>query len=144
MKRERLIDRACRVMKPICNCISVAAQRAKEAEVEVASKRRFRQMLASGEASLALPQGSDTGLHEVMAHTGVTLKAFLDCLTTASRQAEQSEIDVITRRSFGKKNGSAPFGNDSDDPVADVEPGREGVEREQHGKGHGEIIHSTC
>jgi len=131
-------------MKPICNCFSVAAQQAREAEVEVASKRRFRQMLASGEASLALPQEADTGLHEVMAHTGMGLKAFLDCLATVNQQAEQSEIDVLSRSSYRKKYESALFGTDSNDPVHDREAGSEGVQAEQNERGHGQAIPSTC
>jgi hypothetical protein len=99
-KRERLIDRLCQAMKPICNCVSVAARQAREAEIEVPSKRRFRQILASGEASFAIPQDAGTGLHEVVARTGIGARAFLDCLDEAKHQVEQSRTDVGTRLAY--------------------------------------------
>ena len=101
-------------------------------------------MLASGEASLALPQEADTGLHEVMTHTGMGLKAFLECLATANRQAEQSENDVLARRSYRNKDESAPFVTASNDVVLDREPGSKGVQTEQHERGQGQILPSTC
>ena len=99
-KKERLIDRVCRAMQPICNCVSVAARQARDAEIEVPSKRRFRQILASGEASFAIPQDAGTGLHEVVARTGIGARTFLDCLDEAKHQVEQSRTDVGTRLAY--------------------------------------------
>jgi len=78
----------CGRMQTICNCVSVAARQTREAEIDVVSKRRFRQMLASGEASIALPQEEGTGVQEVMARTGIGVRSFLDCLNDVKNQVE--------------------------------------------------------
>ncbi len=87
-------------MKPICDCVSVAAKQAREAEIEVPSKRRFREMLASGEASVALPQEPGTRLREVATRAKIGAGAFLECLTDAGHRAEQSRTDTLTMRTF--------------------------------------------
>ena len=99
-RREGLIDRVCRAMKSVCNCFSVAAQQAREAEIDIPSKRSFRQRATSGEASSALPQEAGTGLHEVVARTQIGVRTFLDCLDDAKHQVEQSRTDAEKRLSY--------------------------------------------
>jgi hypothetical protein len=99
-KTESLKDRVCRAMKPICNCISVAAQQAREAEIDVPLKRHFRQRVVSGETSSALPEDAGTRLHEVVARTQIGVATFLHCLDDAKRQVEQSRTDAGKRPSF--------------------------------------------
>lgn len=99
-RRERMKDRMCRVITPICNCFTVAAKQAREAEVDVPSKRRFRLVYASGDADSSLPQDAGTGLHEVVARTQVGVRTFLECLDDAKRQVEQSRIDAEKRLPF--------------------------------------------
>lgn len=93
-------ENVCRIMKTICNCFSVAARWAREAEIDVPAKRRFRLMNASGDASSAPQQIADTDLQEGMARTGIVLRTFLNCLIDANRQARQSENYVLARRSY--------------------------------------------
>ena len=100
VKTGSLKDRLCRAMKPICNCISVAAQQAREAEIDVPSKRSFRQRATAGEASSALPQDAGTRLHEVVERTQIGVTSFLDCLNDAKHQVEQSRTDAEKRLSF--------------------------------------------
>ena len=93
-RREGLIDRVCRAMKPICNCFSVAAKQAREAEIDVPSKRRFRLLYASGDTDSSLPQDAGTELHEVVAWTQIGVRTFLACLDDAKHQVEQSRTDA--------------------------------------------------
>jgi hypothetical protein len=87
-------------MKPICNCFSVSVKQAREAEIDVPSKRRFRLFYASGDADSSLPQDTGTGLHEVAARTGIGMRTFLNCLDDAKNQVEQSRTDVLKRMSY--------------------------------------------
>ena len=100
MGRERLRDRLCRAMKPICNCFSDAARQAREAEIDATSKRRFRRMLASEEGSVALSQDGVAGAHEVVARTQIGVRAFLNCLDDVKQQVEQSRADTEKRMSY--------------------------------------------
>lgn len=99
-KSERLTDRICRVITPICNCFTVAAKQAREAEIDVTSKRSFRQRVEPEEASSALPQEAGTGLHEVVARTQIGVRTFLACLDDAKHQVEQSRTDAEKRISY--------------------------------------------
>jgi hypothetical protein len=89
-------------MKTLCSCFSAVAQQTREAEIDVPSKRRFRMMYASGNASSALPPDAGNGSRKWIARTGIGVRTFLDCLTVASHRAEQSETDVLVRRSYRK------------------------------------------
>ena len=102
MERERWKDRVCRAMQPICNCVSVAARQAREAEIDVPSKRSYRLIYGSGNESSAPPMDVDTGLDEGIARTKILLKAFLDCLTDAKNRVERSRTDDSARRFFQK------------------------------------------
>lgn len=102
MVEGRVRDRVCGAMKPICTCFSVAARQAREAEIDVPSKRRFRQGALSGEASSALPPGAGAGLHEVAARTGIGVRTFLECVSDARKRVEQSRTDGILRMSYRK------------------------------------------
>ena len=93
-KKERLTDRMCRVITPICNCFTVAAKQAREAEIDVPSKRRFRLLYASGDTDSSLPQDAGTELHEVVAWTQIGVRTFLACLDDAKHQVEQSRTDA--------------------------------------------------
>jgi len=102
MEKERLRDRVCGAVKPICTCFSFAARQAREAEIDVPSKRRFRQGALSGEASSAIPQDAGAVLHEVTARRGTGVRAFLDCLDDARKRAEERRTDAFSRMSYRK------------------------------------------
>jgi hypothetical protein len=103
MEKERLRDRVCGAVKPICTCFSVAARQAREAEIDVPSKRRFRQEALSGGASSYIPSDAGAVLHEVAARTGIGMRAFLDCVSDARSRVEQSRTDVgLSRMSYRK------------------------------------------
>ncbi len=99
-RKEKLADRICRMITPICNCFKVAAKQAREAEIDVPSKRRFRLGYASGDADSSLPQEAGTGLHEVVTRTQVGVRTFLACLDDAKHQVEQSKTDAEKRISY--------------------------------------------
>jgi len=92
----------CGWMGTICNCVSVAVRQAREAEIDIVSKRRFRQMLASGEASFALPQEEGTGMREVLARMGARIDSFLHGLDDVKNQAEQIIIGGLETRNYRK------------------------------------------
>ena len=100
MGKERLRDRVCGAMKPICDCFSVAAKQAREAEIDVPSKRRFRLFYASGDADSSLPQDAGTGLHEVVTRTGIGMRTFLNCLDDAKNRVEESRTNAHSRLSY--------------------------------------------
>ena len=102
MEKERLRDRVCGAVKPICTCFSVAARQAREAEIEVPSKRRIRELLASGEAAFALPQDEGTGVREVIARTRIGARSFLHCLDDITNQAGQLKTGGLERREYRK------------------------------------------
>jgi hypothetical protein len=102
MEKGRLRDRVCGAVKPICNCFSVAAKHAREAEIDVPSRRRFRQGALSGEASSAVPQDAGAGLHEAAARTGIGVRAFLDCVNDARKRAHEPRTDAFSRMSLRK------------------------------------------
>jgi len=99
-RKERLKDRMCRVITPICNCFTVAAKQAREAEIDVPSKRRFRLGYESGDADFSLPQDAGTGLHETVARTQVGVRTFLACLNDVKHHVEQSRTDAGKRISY--------------------------------------------
>ena len=92
----------CKRMQTICNCFSVASRQAREAEIDVPSKRSFRQMLASEEGSIALPQQESTGVREVKARMGIGLRTFLDCIDEVKNQAEQLKTGGLEKRDYRK------------------------------------------
>ena len=102
MEKKRVRDRLCGAVKPICTCISVAARQAREAEIDVPSKRRFRQEAMSGEASSAIPLDAGDVLHEMAARTEIGMRAFLDCVSDARNQVERSGAEGLSRMSFRK------------------------------------------
>ena len=102
MEKKRVRDRICGAVKPICTCFSVAARQAREAEIDIPSKRRFRQEAMSGEASSAIPLDAGDVLHEMAARTEIGMRAFLDCVSDARNRVEQSRSDGLSRLSFRK------------------------------------------
>ncbi len=102
MKKEGLRDRVCGAMKPICTCFSVAAKQAREAEIDVPSKRRLRQGVLSGEPSSAIPLDTGAGLQEVAGRTGIGVRTFLDCVIDARNRVEQGRTDALSRMSYRK------------------------------------------
>jgi len=91
----------CRRMQTICNCFSAAFKQAREAEIDVPSKRRFHQMLASEEGSCTLPQDEGAGgVRKVMGRARVGLRTFLDCLYDTRNRVEQSISDVFERKKY--------------------------------------------
>jgi hypothetical protein len=97
-----LRDRACGTVKPICSCFSVAARQAREAEIDVPSKRRFRQKALSGGSSSAIPLDEGAVLHEVAARTEIGMRAFLDCVSDARKRVEQSRTEGLSRVFYRK------------------------------------------
>lgn len=102
MEKKRVRDRVCGAVKPICTCFSVAARQAREAEIDIPSKRRFRQEAMSEGASSAIPLDAGDFLHEVAARTEIGMRAFLDCVSDARNRVEQSGTDGLSRLSFRK------------------------------------------
>jgi len=92
----------CNRMQTICNCFSAAFRQAREAEIDDISRRRFRQRLASSEASIALPQEEGTGMREVLAHMGGRIDSFLHCLDDVKNQAEQIIIGGFETKNYRK------------------------------------------
>lgn len=90
----------CRRMQTICNCFSVASRQAREAEIDVPSKRRFRQMLASEEGSIDFPLDESTDAGEVKARMGIGLRTFLDCIDEVKNQAEQLKTGGLENRDY--------------------------------------------
>ena len=95
-------ESVCGRMEIICNCFSAAARQAREAEIDLPSKRSYRLIYGSGNESSAPPMDVDTGLDEGIARTKILLKAFLDCLTDAKNRVERSRTDDSARRFFQK------------------------------------------
>ena len=102
MEKKRVKDRVCAAVKPICTCFSAAARQAREAEIDVPSKRRFRQEALSGGASSAVPLDAGDVLHEVAARTEIGMRAFLDCVSDARNWVDPSSTDGLSRMSFRK------------------------------------------
>jgi len=97
---EKWKESMCRRMQTICNCFSAASRQAREAEIDVPSKRRFQLLYGSGDASSVSPMDAGTGLDGGMARTKIGLRAFLDCLNDAKNRVEWSRTDDITRRFY--------------------------------------------
>lgn len=87
----------CRRMQTICHCFSVASRQAREAEIDVPSRRRFRQMLASEEGTISISRNASTDVREVTARTGGRLRTFLDCLYDVRNRVEQPKTDRSTQ-----------------------------------------------
>ena len=90
----------CGGMQTICNCFSDAFRQAREAEIDVPSKRSYRLMYGTGNESFAPPM--DAGLYGGIARTKIGLRAFLDCLNDAKNRVEWSRTDASTRRLYQK------------------------------------------
>lgn len=91
-----------RRMQTICNCFSAASKQAREADIDVPSKRSFRRIHASGEASSALQTGADIALEKGAARAGTGLKTFLDCLNDARYRVEENRPDGFPRKCYRK------------------------------------------
>jgi len=102
MEREKLSDRLCRKIQPVCDCFSVALSQAREAEIDVPSKRSFRLRYAAGSGADDTPQDGSPGAREVAARTAIGVRAFLDCLDDARNRARSDITDVSVRRSYRK------------------------------------------
>jgi hypothetical protein len=92
----------CGRMQTICNCFSAASRQAREAEIDVPSKRSFRLMYASGNESFAPPMDAGTGLGGGIARTKIGMRALLECLIDAKNRVEWSRTDGSTRRFYQK------------------------------------------
>jgi hypothetical protein len=91
-----------RRMQTICDCISEASRQARDADIDVPSKKRFRLVYGSGDALSTFLMDAGTGLNEGIARTRIRLTAFLDCLNDAKSRVQQSRIDDLTRKSYRK------------------------------------------
>jgi len=89
-----------RRMHTICNCISEASRQARDADIDVPSKRVFRLKYVSGDASFAPPMDAGTGLYEGTARTRTGMRTFMDCLNDAKTRVRQSRTDGLTRKSY--------------------------------------------
>jgi len=96
------IESVCRGMEAICNCISAAAKQAREAEIDLPSKRRFSLMYASGEESVVRPMEKDFSIPEVVTRIGIGIRTFLDCLNNVKDWSENSLTDPAERMSYRK------------------------------------------
>ena len=90
----------CPRMQTICNCFSVASRQAREAEIDVPSRRRFRLLYGPGDASITLPEIRGTGLDEGIARTGVGVRTFLDCLNDVKNRVALSKTDDLARKQY--------------------------------------------
>lgn len=99
---EKWKERVCRRMETICNCFSAASRQAREAEIDVPSKRSFRLVYGSGNESSAPPMDTGSGLDGGIARTKVGLRAFMDCLNDAKNRVEWSRTDASARRFYHK------------------------------------------
>jgi len=99
---EKWKESMCRRMQTICNCFSAASRQAREAEIDVPSKRRFHLLYGSGDASSAPPMDAGPGLDGGMARTKIGLTVFLDCLIDAKNRVEWSRTDNSARRFYQK------------------------------------------
>lgn len=102
MEREKLSDRLCRKIRPVCDCFSVALRQAREAETDVPSKRSFRRIYGPGNGDGEPPQDGGIGVREIAARTGIGMRAFLDCLDDARNRAQIGIPDASVRRSYRK------------------------------------------
>jgi hypothetical protein len=91
-----------RRFQTVCNCFSVASKQAREAEIDLPSKKSFRLMHVSGNASSAPSMVAGTVLEGEIARTKIGLMAFLDCLNAAKNRVRQTQIDKPTRMSYRK------------------------------------------
>jgi hypothetical protein len=89
-----------RRMQTICNCISEASRQARDADIDVPSKRVFHLMYASRDASSARPMDAGARLYEGMARTRIGMRTFLDCLNDAKIRVQQGGTDDLTRKSY--------------------------------------------
>jgi len=95
-------EKICKWMRTICNCFSAASRQAREAEIDVPSRRRFRLVYESGDASFAPQQNRGKGLEEGIARTRVGLWKFLECLYDAGNRVEQSKTGDPARNQYRK------------------------------------------
>ena len=99
---EWAIGRVGSRLQTIRRCLSVAFHQARQAEIEVPSKRRFRLLCEAGNAPAAPLDETNPGGKYLVTRAGVGLKTFLRCCSEANQRARQSEIDVLARRSYPK------------------------------------------
>jgi hypothetical protein len=99
---QKWIESICGRMQTICNCFSAASRQAREAEIDVPSKRSYWLMYGSGNESFAPPMDAGTGLEEGVARTKIGMRAFLNCLIDAKNRVEWSRTDTFTRRFYQK------------------------------------------
>lgn len=95
-------ESVCRGMQSMCNCFSVAAKQAREAEIDIPSKRRFSLMYTSGEESVVRPKEKGLSIPEVVARTGIGIRTFLDCMDGVKDWSENNLTDLANRRSYQK------------------------------------------
>jgi hypothetical protein len=82
------------------NWISEASKHAREADIDVPSKRSFRQMYASRDTSPPSPMNAGPGLYEEITRTEIDWGTFLDCLLDVKNRVEQSRTDDFIRKSY--------------------------------------------
>ena len=102
MERETLSDRLRRKVQPVSDCFSVALSQAREAEIDVPSKRSFRKIHGSGNGDGEPSQDGGNGAREVAPRTGPGGRSILDCLDNARSRAQIGITDVSMRRSYRK------------------------------------------
>lgn len=73
---------------------------AREADIDVPSKRRFRLLYGSGDASSTPPMEAGTALDEGITRAGIGFRTFLDCLNDAKIRVEQSKTDKLARMTY--------------------------------------------
>jgi len=77
-------------------------KQAREAEIDVPSKRRFSLMYTSGEESVVRPKEKGLNIPEVVTRTGIGIRTFLDCLNDVKGWSEKNLTDPAERMSYRK------------------------------------------
>lgn len=126
------LERVGKGLKTICGCFSVAMQQARQSEIDVLSRRSFRERNGLGDPSPTHLRGTGLGTKELMTRLGIGLRTFQSCCSEATRIAEKSEIDVPARRIFHELQGAGPDGTDGSAPVLEEEVVHKEVPRETH------------
>jgi hypothetical protein len=117
-------------LKTVCGCVSVAMEQARQSEIDVLSRRSFRERNGLGDPSPTHLRETGLGSKELMTRLGIGLRTFQSCCSEANRNAEKSEIDVSARRIFHELQGAGPEGGEESGPILEKKVASKEVPRE--------------
>lgn len=137
---EWTIGRVGSRLQTIRGFLSVAFHQARQAEIEVPSKRKFRLLCEAGNAPAAPLDETNPGRKYLVTRAGVGLETFLRCCSEANQRARQSEIDVLARRSYRESHAAGSKGTGFQG--LELERGESGAEdqRAPHQGGSGPFL----